>query len=554
MTSQVGALDPSFTALISSLMQIERQPLTRLETKKTEVNTQHMIYTDLNIMLEDLQDSVQGLLSTDPFYSLTNGRSTTISPEDSDTNVLTASAGASAAVGSYEISVSQRAQSQRQASAVQASNDLALGLSGTFWLGGTGSAGASFTSNAGISAISTTAVAEDEVELAASTYSIEMRDLDGTRQFRLVDVDGNAVSILDHEAGDGSTTTSWQDVTTGAYDTGRGMEISFGTGMVTSTDVDYTAAGTSIEVEANDTLLNIANMINEAGQPEGREIEATVVGTQLVLTAENTGTAHTMIFSDGVGLGFSGVDLQEAKNALFTVNDIAFSRSSNDGISDVIQNVSFSLAADAEGKTAALDVVSDTADAQATVDTFLENFNKTVAYIEAKSAIKKSTSGDTTTYTRGALADDTVFGDLRSRLLTMFFNEVESAGEFNSLRDIGLTINDNLQAEISDASALTAALAENLADVGTLMDGIMAEFDEILSRFTGSTTGYMDSALDMVQSQLTDLNYDIEDMNERLEDREDALTLEYAELQAQLINMSYTQQMWASIYSYNIRG
>jgi len=554
MTSQIGGLDPRFTSIISSLMNIERQPLTRLEDKKEALSTQKMVYTDLDIMLEDLQDSVQALLSTDPFYSLSSGRAVSIAADDSDATVLTASAGASASTGSYDIAVTQRAQAQRQASAVQSSSNLALGLSGTFWLGGNGTAGASVTPNSAISAVSTGAVAEDEVELASNTYTLEMREEDGVRQFRLVDVDGKAVAILDQDAGDGSTTTGWQDATTGEIDTGRGLHITLDAGMVTSTEIDYTAAGVSLTVDTSDSLLDIAASINDAEQPEGREVEATVVGEQLVLTAEHTGSDHTMIYSDGVGLGFSGTDLQAARDAAFTVNDIAFTRSSNTGISDVIQNVSFSLAADSEGKTATLDIVSDTANAQSAVESFVEQFNKTIKYIEAKSAITKSTGGNTTTYSRGALADDTIFGDLRSNLLTMFFNEVEDAGEYSSLRDIGLTINDNLQASISSAAELTAALTTNLEDVGSLLDGIMSQFNSTLSRFTGSTSGYMDSALDLLSSQVDDVNSDIASMNELLDDREDALTLEYAELQAQILNMQYTQQMWASISSFNIGG
>lgn len=554
MTSQIGALDPSFTNLISSLMNIERQPLTRLENKQDTLSTRKMVYTDLNIMLDDLQDSVQALLSSDPFYSLSSGRSTTIHPADSDATVVTASAGASAAVGSYDIAVTQRATAQRQASAVQSSDNLALGLTGNFWLGGTGSASASMTPNTAITGAATASVVEDEVELGTNTYTVEMREQEGVRQFRLVDVDGDAVAILDQDAADGSTTTAWQDAVTGSYDTGRGLEITFGSEMVTSTEIDYTAAGVSVAIETSDSLLHIAADINNASQTEGREIEATVVGNQLVLTAEHTGTDHTMLYSDSAGLGFTGVDLQAAQDASFTVNDIAFTRSRNEGISDVIQNVSFSLAADSEGKSASLDVLSDTSDAQTSIETFIEQFNKTVQYIEAKSAISKSTSGDTTTYTRGALADDTVFGELRSHLLTMFFDEVTGVGEYTSLRDIGLSIDDNLEASISDSASLSAALTENLEDVAALLDGIMTEFDTTLSRFTGSTSGYMDSSLNLLNTQYNDLSSDITSMNERLEDKEEALTLEYAELQAQLMNLQYTQQMWSNIYNVNIGG
>ena len=142
MTESINALDPLYTALIQNILDYERQPLARLEDQRNSLNIVRGVYLDLNTKLGDLQDMVQSLTSTDPFSVLTLGRTTSVIHAYNDATILTASATSTATPGDYEVEVTQLAQAQRRASAVQSSATLALGLSGEFWLGGHGSADA----------------------------------------------------------------------------------------------------------------------------------------------------------------------------------------------------------------------------------------------------------------------------------------------------------------------------------------------------------------------------------------------------------------------------
>ncbi len=550
----ITALDSYFTTLISSIMTLERQPLERMTTQRDTFNVKRGAYSDLDTKLENLQDAVKALRSSTATTSLTPARSTTITPSDSNTSVLSATASKSAIVGQYDVAMTNLAKAQRRASAIQSSADQALGKTGTFWLGGTGTANVSLAGNATVTGAATSALTSGQKELGTGTYTVETRENNGVLEFRMKDGDGTTISIAN---GDDSFTTSWQKVTAGEYDTGRGVTLSLSeAGTPGSTSFDYTAAGVGVAIEADDTLLDIATKINATDQPVGRDVAASVVGKQLILTAAHTGTAHTMLYSDDVGLGFTNTDLQVAEDATFSVNNIAFTRSSNTGLTDVISGVTLNFTADAEGNSATLAVNSDMSTARKAVESFIKNFNDTQTYLQAKTAVSAVNDGQTLTYTRGTLADDFVFYNLRSEMFSTFMSSSSNEGEYTNLRNIGLKINDSLQAEISDGDKLDAALENNLDDVISLLDGMMAKFDTQLERFTGASTGYINQAMESIDQQINELNDDISSSETRLEEKQSSLISQFGAMQAQLLSLSYMQQSWSSIYnsSMNLYG
>jgi flagellar hook-associated protein 2 len=548
----IGRLDSYFTSLITDLMEVERQSLYRLKEQRDTTSVRRGAYEDLRSKLDEFQDLVQSLRSNDAFTVVKTGRSVSVSNTLNEAKVLTASAGSSTVPGTYDLVVSQLARAQSRDSAIQPSADLALGLDGDFWLGGTGAASASVTPDGTIAgADQTGTVAANQRELGTGTYSVERRDNGGVLEFRLKDVDGRAVSIRDWGRDDGSFTTGWQAVPIATedldYDTGRGLAISFGgAGSAGSTAIAYTAAGTKVDIDPEDSLIDIATAINEVKQPEGRDLTASVIGRQLVLTAAQTGLNHTMIYSDGAGLGFT-TDLQEAKNAIFTVNQLEFIRAGNTGLTDVIQGMTLNLAADAEGNQAALTVRKDLSGLKSAIESFVAKFNSIQAYLESKTAITSTGTGQNITYLRGTLSGDSVFNDLRTELFSRFTALQSNEGIYSSLRAIGVTVDSSLKATI-DNDQLQAALDTHFGDVTSLLDAAMSSFDTLLARFTGNSSGYLDRALQSFDTEVANLDEEIKGENTRLEEKEQSLALQFASMQAQLINMSYMQQMWSGIY------
>jgi hypothetical protein len=85
-----------------------------------------------------------------------------------------------------------------------------------------------------------------QTELNAGNYALEMQVVGGANQFRLIDSSGAPVSIRS-QAGTGYT-SGWQLMTSGTYNTGRGLQLTLNTAgfapaSIASTALTYTPAG-----------------------------------------------------------------------------------------------------------------------------------------------------------------------------------------------------------------------------------------------------------------------------------------------------------------------
>jgi flagellar hook-associated protein 2 len=566
MASTVGALDSSFISLINSLMTVEKQPLTRLTTQRDEITVQKGLYSDLSTMLSSLQSSVKALRSTDALnYSLKSGRTATVTSGTADTTVLKATASSTATPGQYEIAVDHLAASHRIRSDAVEYNNQPLNMSGSFVIGGAAEHVIdSSTTTGGVLNFGLGTVDSDQTELGSDAYTVETRSSNGVWEYRLVNADGEAVSIREGDSEE--YTTSWQKIPTGGgvVDTGRGLTFEFdsnadnyqtvsrATGASTA---NYTAKGATVSLNGDNSLIDLAYNINHASYADGNRVTATIVNNQLILTNERTGAGRNIVASDSSGtilnqLGilngssFKNV-LQTSASAVFTVNNLPVTRSKNSELDNVIQGVTISLASDAAGKSATIDVAADTADETKTIKTFVDSFNSLQTYLTAKTTTIKQSDG---TYQRGALSGDSMFYNLRMDLLRMVNADTVTSGIYKNLKDIGLTLGDDLKLTISDSDKLTKALVNNKDSVTALLDTVMGKMDTRLGQFTG-TSGYLTTATKALESQLKNTNSQITTMNERLAKKEESLYQQYGELQAQLYSMSYTQQQLSSMFS-----
>lgn len=317
--------------------------------------------------------------------------------------------------------------------------------------------------------------------------------------------------------------------------------------------------GVTIAVVATDSLNTLAGKINAAGYAAGQGVKASVVDRRLVLEHASTGSANTLSGAELAGgtvlqqLGLKNGGgwlhtLQAADDAAFTVNGLPVTRGANTGLTDVIEGVTLNLAADAPGKTATLSVVADSGSARAAIDTFLTRFNSLQTYLRDKTRVDTITAGGVTTYTRGPLASDSVFSSLRGELFNHFISQINNAGALKGLREIGISIDDNLQARVTDPAKLEAALTGTRANVVSLLDAAMTRFDQTLSRLTQAGSGYMAASLQAMETQLTDADREIITLNRRLTERRESLTDQYAAMQAQIMTMQSELQQFQSMY------
>lgn len=570
-TSGITSLDSTYTNLLNYQIQIESAPLTRLQSQQSALKLQRAVYADLKTKLESLRSSAKSLISTDAFYSLKPGKSVSVANIATGTTVISAAASTSAVAASYDIANISLALADRVRSDEQEYSDQALGKSGTIFVGGASER--SMVKH--LQALDTVSnitindqIAVGQQELGKGTYYVETKQTsEGAWQFRLVDSEGTAQKIASGTSKT-SFTSSWQNIPTGespSYSTGRGLDINFGSDtskyiakskLGGATSVEYQPKGAEISITEDMSLNGIASAINSGKFAAGNEVTATVVNKQLVLSAKQTGVLYKIQASGEVleelgvlsGSAFKNV-MQSARDATFTVNGLAVTRSQNSLLTDVISGVTINLASDAQGKSATLNVVSDNTSSKNAINAFITNFNNVQTYIKSKLAVTKNADD---TYTRGSLSGDQSIVSLRNSLFNIVGSSDASATVYKSLKDIGITVNSSLTMAITDSAKLENALKTNYSDVLNVVDRIMTSVNSKLDKYTG-TTSYVDQLIKANDLKTKYVATSITSMNKRLDARKESLTNYYVDIQAQMDLLSNTQNTnsaWlTSLYS-----
>jgi len=552
----ISKLTPTFQTAIKATIEAESSPLKQTQAQKDSLDVRRSVYTDIKTNFDGLQNALQALISTQTSYGLNLVSKASVTPGTTGSTVLSATTTSdTAAIADYDIAVTQLAKAQSKSTSLAYSPDVALGKSGTFWMGGTGTAAlqtkistspdvySDFVPTSSVSAAATATVYSGQRELGTGDYTVETRDLSGVRQFRLVNSDGNAVSIRNQQDGT-SYANTWQNMTNGGYDTGRGLNLTLNTsGSTASTALTYTAAGTSITISSTDSLRNITNLINAASQPDGRDFKASIVANKLVLTGSQTGENHTMLYTDGAGLGF-GADLQSAQNAKFTVNGMNVSRAVNTNLIDVVDGTTINLASDAEGKSARLSLAATSDKAASLMNAMVSSFNTAISHLKGKLASTSSTVGGKTTYSRGPISGDASLSGFRMEILGRMNNNYINTGSFKNFSDIGLSFDKDLKLTF-DSTKFSNALKNNRSDVTALLDKGLGEINTLVSSYTGSK-GSLTTMLSSINEQSQNYTNRIAKYNENLTKRKETLYNQYLGYQNQIVEYGYTAQ-WFSI-------
>jgi flagellar hook-associated protein 2 len=138
MTAITTGTNIDVNTLVTQLMQVERLPEKAMQTQQSSFQTKITAYGQLQSALSSLGSAVSTLASTSTFLKNT--------ASVSDSTVLSASAGTSAAAGVHTVEVQKLAQTQQLASSRFASTDTAVGTGTLTFSFGTTDSG-SFTAN-----------------------------------------------------------------------------------------------------------------------------------------------------------------------------------------------------------------------------------------------------------------------------------------------------------------------------------------------------------------------------------------------------------------------
>lgn len=176
-----------------------------------------------------------------------------------------------------------------------------------------------------------------------------------------------------------------------------------GTDAVTAlgTSGDFTVNGQSVTVTATDTLNTLRdkiNTLNSGTTPTNVSATVLTVGpgdARLVLTSTQSGasgitladtsgtTLQTLGFLDGMGAKQTAAILVSGADALFTIDDIALTRTSN-VVTDAIAGVTLTLTGDDVGAVTTFNVERYADAARSSMQQFVDAYNELVAFLKAQ--------------------------------------------------------------------------------------------------------------------------------------------------------------------------
>ena len=229
----------------------------------------------------------------------------------------------------------------------------------------------------------------------------------------------------------------------------------------------------------SNTSLTVQNLLDTVEEIFGDAVTASVDGSGRIVVADNESGESSLALSlqannegDGTlnlgtltettqGIEAGSSELQSGQNAVFRINGITLSRSSNT-VTDAVQGITLDLNDAEEGKLVNVTVTKDdTSELRRHIETFVTDFNSTAGLIDQQFVVNEQQQG-------GRLSGDTTLMNLQSQLRSVVSSEIEGLEEgSNALVLMGIHFNRSGQLEI-DNEALEDNLNNNLENLRKL--------------------------------------------------------------------------------------
>jgi len=330
-----------------------------------------------------------------------------------------------------------------------------------------------------------------------------------------------AVFGIDQTAGFSDATTAITGLTTGS------LSLAYTYGGVT---------GTQTIAATNPT--DIVKEINGNAPVTGVKAQLVYTGSdyKIVLSGKN-GAANTFSLTDSTAKVVNVTAAQQSSaNALFVIDGVSYSRSSNQ-VGDALTGVTLNLKAVG---TTSVELTRDNSGLMSKVQDVVTAYNDAMSMLNVLSDPKSTVE----TY-GGALVGDSMVRTVREQLRTLMFTDSSasaSTSTVKNVRDLGISI-DMTGAMTLDNAKLTDALTNRFDEVVTAMTGNMndlGEYSTANAGIAGDTSRALTKLLKAsgpvktVSTNATTQNKKYQEDLANLQTRMDALLLRY---QKQFANM-----------------
>lgn len=305
----------------------------------------------------------------------------------------------------------------------------------------------------------------------------------------------------------------------------------------------------TVAVDATTTLTDLAAAINTATDDAEASVINDGTGYRLVLKSAASGAANGItVTANGTTLGMptgpvsGGQVLQAAQDAVFTIDGLPMTRSSNN-VEGAISGVSITLKS--EG-TSTLSVTNDTGAIQEKVTAFVDAYNAVVTLYSSNVAYNPDTD------TASAFTGESTARDLVNRMQSILGNRVSGLSEgLHVFSQIGISTESDGTLKI-DATVLADKLATDLDGVSDLFNaegGVASSMYDYLDQVTDTISGSIASRTKGLNTIVSKLSDEIELAEARLEKREEDLIARFAKLESIMSAYSTQTSYLSSILS-----
>ena len=312
-----------------------------------------------------------------------------------------------------------------------------------------------------------------------------------------------------------------------------GETVQGGTISFTVQDQPY-----SVTIDPDSTLATAAEKLRATGAPisvaildtdEGRVLSVGSIATGSPLSGPGVALALTHEAS-GAGtrpLGFAIPAGQEAKNATFTVDGLAFTRTSN-AVTDAVPGTLLTLTQQG-GPPESLVVETDLDATRSKLQTFVDAYNAVMKIVQRESKPTAATDRATT------LTGDSAVRMLSGQLQAIISSKFRETGATRTLADLGVTTDRATGLVSLDTKVLNAAVARDPAAANALFaaaqTGVAAITSKLVKGFTNAIDGVLTGRTTALQRLSSRLDDDIARLQARLDAYRANLVKQYAAME-----------------------
>lgn len=548
--------------LVNQLADVERTPQKRLRAEQTTLQNRNNAFSSIKTQLSVLQNRLSALSSAEVLQA----RKATVS----DSSVLTATASAGVASGTYEFNITQLATASKTVGAsgiganLYPSNNVNSGTLESKGFNPPITAGTITVDGAQITIDSTVDTLQDvfdridaatnnkiQASYSAASDKIELRRVGGpqptlvvgsatdTSNFLAVTrLSNNGTNVIESSSSLGSivpaNTLSAANFQTAVSDGGSGAG-------------EFKINGVSISFNASsDSVQNLMDRINASAA--GVNIGYDRINDQFTLTNKVTGNLGVALedvtgnFLEAAGLK-TGSTFQAGNDLLYTINGGSVLSSHSNTLNEDNTGIDgLSIAALKVG-TSTITVASDTSTIKGAVKSFIDDYNRAQSTIDSLTASSTDSTGKVT---RSTLAGDIDANEIASKLRAIAFNQATGlTGTLNSLAKIGIdTTGDNDLLKLEDEAALDDAIANNLAGLKLLFNdpdkGIATKLSAYLDKTIGED-GSLVTRQDALTKQSSEIDIQVTDLEKRVQSNRQRLIDSFVQMET--AQQSINQQL-----------